>query len=86
MLLYALCKCEQLLSFMDMRAVLCGATYRSTVKLSKCYIVQFVINCCLQYQKLLDSVKAFQRYNQKMCVCLIFWPTLYVKTVWGPVC
>jgi len=35
------------------------------VKSSKSYIELFVINCCVYVPKLLDPVKAFERYRQK---------------------
>ena len=55
----SLCICELLLSFIDLlcelhiytRAVLCGATYLGTVKLSKCCVRLLFINRCLYVPK-----------------------------------
>ena len=50
----------------------------STVKLSECYIRLFVINSQLFCKKILDSVKAFERYKQKH-FWLIFGPRVNPK-------
>ena len=62
-------------------AVLCGATYHSTVKASKSYILIFVINCCLcmPNQKLLHSVEAFERYRLK-CALISSASTYITRT------
>ena len=81
--------CLLLLRFFDQlcklhiytRAVLCGANYRSIVKLRKSYIRIFLKNAAYVCQTLLDSVKAFERYKQKCALASFFGLSCIFATV-----